>query len=97
MIEEGTAVVQCTYLVKVLQVMGRRRQVPSPCDTNSPPPSAYAGKELRSDNIDLEANFKKYGKRGCLLGWFEVQQAFYCGPAAKHRHFRQQVKHLIAL
>ena len=35
-----------------------------------------AGKELRSDNIDLEANHRRYGKRGCLLGWYEVQQAF---------------------
>jgi hypothetical protein len=32
---------------------------------------------LRSSKIDFADNLKKYGKRGTMLGWYEVQLAFF--------------------
>ncbi len=41
------------------------------------PSTCSAGNVLRSSKIDFADNLKKYGKRGTMLGWYEVQLAFF--------------------
>lgn len=36
-----------------------------------------AGNEVKSEKMDPGNSLKKYGKRGTILGWYEIQSAFY--------------------
>ncbi|CAL8461953.1 g1484 [Coccomyxa elongata] len=35
------------------------------------------GNEVKSEKMDPGNSLKKYGKRGTILGWYEIQSAFY--------------------
>ena len=36
-----------------------------------------AGNEVKSEKMDPSKSLSKYGKRGTILGWYEIQSAFY--------------------
>lgn len=36
-----------------------------------------AGNEVKSERLDPGESLKKYGKRGAILGWYEIQSAFF--------------------